>query len=112
LTPAAASGAGHAAEADPGTGAASTCIGSSLSQYSFTTSCHLVSPSGCASVRVKPSLFISDEMRRDWAANREELLGVWRSSKTMVEAYPADCLPWLPFRGHPGTMPWASWHLD
>jgi hypothetical protein len=49
---------------------------------------------------------------RDALANLNQLIAFWKSGKTIVEAYPADCLPWLPFRSHPNTLPWACAHLD
>jgi hypothetical protein len=39
--------------------------------------------------------FISDEMHRDWAANRDELLAFWASGEyTTTKIFP-DSLPWL-----------------
>ena len=39
--------------------------------------------------------FISNEMRRDWAANRDELLKFWKSGEyTSYRVFP-DSLPWL-----------------
>jgi hypothetical protein len=57
--------------------------------------------------------FIGPEMKRDWAANRDALLEFWRSGRTIIEAFPEDCLPWLPYSaGSPDTLPWAARHLD
>ena len=57
--------------------------------------------------------FISDEMRRDWQANRTALLEFWKSGRTIIEAFPEDCLPWLPYGGGSAdTLPWAARHLD
>jgi len=56
--------------------------------------------------------FISDEMRRDWLANRTALLEFWKSGLTIIEAFPEDCLPWLPYGGgSPDTLPWAARYL-
>ena len=51
--------------------------------------------------------FITDGMRADWAANREELLAFWRSGKTEADVFP-DALPWLYVGGYPDTLPWAA----
>jgi len=52
--------------------------------------------------------FISDEMRDDWAANRDELLQFWASGKyTTAKVFP-DSLPWLFICGSPNTLPWAE----
>jgi hypothetical protein len=55
--------------------------------------------------------FISDGMRADWAANREELLAFWKSGKTEADGFP-DALPWLYVGGSADTLPWAARHLD
>ena len=56
--------------------------------------------------------FISDEMRADWAANREELMEFWKSGKyTTPDVFP-DSLPWLFVGGSADTLPWAAGHLD
>jgi hypothetical protein len=55
--------------------------------------------------------FISNEMRADWEANRDELMEFWRSGKTTADVFP-DSLPWLFVRGYAGTLPWAAVHLD
>lgn len=46
--------------------------------------------------------FISEEMRRDWADNRTELLKFWRSGE-----YTTDIL-WLFICGSADTLPWAE----
>jgi hypothetical protein len=56
--------------------------------------------------------FISEEMRRDWAENREELMAFWRSGEYTTPETFEDSLPWLFVRGRPGTLPWAAVHLD
>lgn len=57
--------------------------------------------------------FIGPEMRRDWQANRTALLEFWKSGRTIIEAFPEDCLPWLPCGGgKPDALPWAARHLD
>lgn len=38
--------------------------------------------------------FISNEMRADWEANRDELTEFWRSGKTTADVFP-DSLPWF-----------------
>ncbi|QHO76284.1 hypothetical protein ACH79_30455 [Bradyrhizobium sp. CCBAU 051011] len=48
--------------------------------------------------------FISDEMRADWAANRDELMAFWRSGRP--DTFP-DSLPWLCLGGGDGSLPWA-----
>jgi hypothetical protein len=53
--------------------------------------------------------FISDDMRNDWAANRDELF--WRSGKTTADVFP-DALPWLFVCSSADTLPWAARHLD
>jgi hypothetical protein len=56
--------------------------------------------------------FISDQMREDWEANRDELIAFWKSGKyTSGETFP-DCKPWLFVRGSRNTLPWAAKHLD
>jgi hypothetical protein len=56
--------------------------------------------------------FISDEMRRDWAEHRAELIKFWKSGEyTSPEIFP-DAKPWLFVCGSPGTLPWACEHLD
>lgn len=56
--------------------------------------------------------FIDDEMRRDWAANRDELIAFWQSGAyTTVDVFP-DALPWLFVRGCVGTLPWAALQFD
>jgi hypothetical protein len=53
--------------------------------------------------------FISNEMRADWTANREELLAFWQSGAP--DNFP-DSLPWLYVHGSAGSLPWAAEHLD
>ena len=48
--------------------------------------------------------FITDEMRADWAANRVELTGFWRSGKTEADVFP-DALSWLYVGGSADTLP-------
>ena len=56
--------------------------------------------------------FVSDEMRADWANNREELMAFWQSGKyTTADLFP-DCLPWLFVCGSANTLPWAARQLD
>ena len=55
--------------------------------------------------------FISDTMRADWEANREELLAFWQSGKTEADGFP-DALPWLYVGGSANTLPWAARLLD
>ena len=52
------------------------------------------------------SAFISDEMRADWAANRDELLKFWASGESL--SFFPDTPPWQFVRNSPGTMPWAE----
>ncbi|MGY4283619.1 hypothetical protein ACVWXO_002839 [Bradyrhizobium sp. LM2.7] len=37
--------------------------------------------------------FISADMRRDWQANRDELMEFWQSGKSEVEVFPDDMVP-------------------
>jgi hypothetical protein len=53
--------------------------------------------------------FIRDQMRADWAANREELIAFWESGQSPT-IFP-DCLPWLYTHTIAGTLPWAVKHL-
>jgi hypothetical protein len=55
--------------------------------------------------------FITDGMRADWAANRDELLAFWRSDKSEANVFP-DALPWLYVGGSADRLPWAARHLD
>jgi hypothetical protein len=56
--------------------------------------------------------FISVEMREDWHRNRDELMKFWKSGEyTTPDIFP-NSLPWLFVCGRPGTVPWASVHLD
>ena len=50
--------------------------------------------------------YISDEMRSDWEANREELIAFWKSGEHTND------LPWLFVCGDPRTMPWAAKMFD
>jgi hypothetical protein len=52
--------------------------------------------------------FISEEMRRDWSENREELIAFWRSGRYTTPETFEDSLPWLFVCGRPGDLPWAS----
>ncbi len=53
--------------------------------------------------------FITDGMRADWEANRDELMEFWRSAHPDNFAY---SLPWLFVRGTADTLPWAVTHLE
>jgi hypothetical protein len=55
--------------------------------------------------------FVSEEMRVDWKANRDELMAFWESGKYTVEVFP-DSKPWLFIRGNPKTLPWAATIFD
>lgn len=56
--------------------------------------------------------FISDEMRADWASNRDELIAFWKSGEyTDFDIFP-DSLPWLFVAGSPNTLPWAAEQFD
>ena len=54
--------------------------------------------------------FITDQMRADWEANREDLMAIWQSDKTETDVFP-DALPWLYGGGSTDTLPWAERHL-
>jgi hypothetical protein len=53
--------------------------------------------------------FVSNDMRRDWAEHRDELLSFWRTGKP-VEIDPSE--PWLMVVRKPDRLPWAAIHLD
>jgi hypothetical protein len=56
--------------------------------------------------------YISDEMRADWAENRDELIRFWKSGAyTAPDVFP-DSKPWLFVCGEPGSLPWACGNLD
>jgi hypothetical protein len=55
--------------------------------------------------------FISDEMRADWEANREELLTFWRSGKYSIDFFP-NMYPHLFFKGSKNTRPWSAKMFD
>jgi hypothetical protein len=51
--------------------------------------------------------FISDEMKADWQANRDELLAQWRADEVKLEK------PWLMvISDGPDTLPWAARMFD
>jgi hypothetical protein len=56
--------------------------------------------------------FVCDEMKRDWAENRAELIAFWRSGEYTTPDVFEDSVPWLFTHGYPGTIPWAAAHLD
>jgi hypothetical protein len=51
---------------------------------------------------------ISDEMRADWANNREALLKFWASGEPTTARIFPDSKPWLFVCGSPDTLPWAE----
>jgi hypothetical protein len=52
--------------------------------------------------------YISDVMRSDWEANRDELSAFWKSGEyTSPEIFP-DCKPWLFVCGDRHSLPWAA----
>ena len=53
--------------------------------------------------------FITDRMRHDWANHRDGLLQFWISAQWSSDLLG---LPWLFFRGAPGTRPWAWLMLE
>jgi hypothetical protein len=56
--------------------------------------------------------FISDEMRADWEAHRDELLAFWESGQyTTAEVFP-DSKPWMFVCGSQDTLPWAERTLN
>jgi hypothetical protein len=56
--------------------------------------------------------YISNQMRKDWQANRDELLAFWESGEyTTAEIFP-DSLPWLFICGELGKLPWAAEEFD
>lgn len=57
------------------------------------------------------SAFISDEMRADWEANRDELMEFWRSGKYSIDFFP-DSVPHLFYRGSRRSLPWAAKQFD
>ena len=56
--------------------------------------------------------FIGDEMRRDWAANRDELMKFWQSGEYTHPDNFSDSVPWLFVRGGDGSLPWAVRQFD
>src|SRR5262245_39040546 len=54
--------------------------------------------------------FISDEMRRDWEDNRDELLEFWKSGESTADFF-VDSRPWLHEYGDPNDLPWAEKHF-
>lgn len=57
--------------------------------------------------------FISDDMRADWEANRDELMAFWNSGKYLWDVYHVpDSLPHLVVIGRRGTLPWAAKQFD
>ena len=52
--------------------------------------------------------FISDEMRADWAENREELLKFWASGEPSTSQIFSNSKPWLFVCGSADTLPWAE----
>jgi hypothetical protein len=54
--------------------------------------------------------FISDLMRTDWTTHRAALLSFWISGRWSSEL--PNTLPWIFYRGAPGTRPWAWWELE
>ena len=56
--------------------------------------------------------FIDDQMRADWAANRDELMTFWQSGEyTTADVFP-DSLPWLFVCGNDDELPWAARYLN
>ena len=58
--------------------------------------------------------FVSDQMRVDWANNRDELIEFWQFGKSGYSTFP-DSRPWLRCGGGCGgyhELPWAARHLD
>jgi hypothetical protein len=56
--------------------------------------------------------FIGDEMRRDWAEHRDELLAFWKSGEyTAPDNFP-DSKPWLFVCGSVDPLPWAAEQFD
>jgi hypothetical protein len=56
--------------------------------------------------------FISDEMRADWADNRDELLKFWASGDYTTGEVFTDSKPWLFVCGNGNTVPWAAERFD
>jgi hypothetical protein len=56
--------------------------------------------------------FISEEMKQDWIANREELLTFWKSGEYTSSEIFRGSKPWLFVRGSPDTLPWAAEIFD
>jgi hypothetical protein len=52
--------------------------------------------------------FISDEMRADWEANRDELLKFWASGEYTTAMFFPNSMPWLFVKGSADTLPWAE----
>jgi hypothetical protein len=56
--------------------------------------------------------FISDAMRSDWQAHRNELLAFWKSGEHTKQAIFPDSVPWLFVRGNDFSLPWAAEQFD
>ena len=57
--------------------------------------------------------FISEEMRRDWLANRTKLMMLWNGEAEQKELFGHYPQPWLiAFRGDKEELPWAARMLD
>ncbi len=52
------------------------------------------------------SVFISEDMKRDWSANRRQLLAVWRDEVDVYDAL-GDWRPWL-YIDRDDELPWCE----
>jgi hypothetical protein len=55
--------------------------------------------------------FISDEMKTDWAENREALIAFWKNGEYAAPDIFPDSKPWLFVCGEQ-TLPWAAQQFD
>ncbi len=55
--------------------------------------------------------FITNQMKADWLANRDELLKFWESGECSVGFF-ENCKPWHFIYGSPNTLPWAAYQFD
>jgi hypothetical protein len=51
--------------------------------------------------------FISDEMRADWKAHRDELMAFWATGEAMTKHFDNN-KPWRCACGRPDAKPWAA----
>jgi hypothetical protein len=63
-------------------------------------------------VRRDLSVFISEDMKLDYWANRTMLLEWWASGESEGHFPPPVTPPWLNAHGNPDTLPWACQYFE